>query len=174
MPIFTQPIAPLSPRCAFTHTPLVHCTSHTPYVMVLDWVHRLVPEHVKRGAGLQKGTSWRLGHRAGAADWVAPSWRAAHGFEGPQQKPKWTEKARPTQPWEHRWKQVSTAGKDLQHGNLFHIIQNGQWKFSIFLLFSPFFKIPLWQYHIMVLVIHCYNSVLWNHWLLLPTHKNKV
>lgn len=32
-PIFTQPIAPLSPRCAFTHTPLVHCTSHIPYVM---------------------------------------------------------------------------------------------------------------------------------------------
>lgn len=33
MPIFTQPIALLSPRCAFTHTPLVHCASHIPYVM---------------------------------------------------------------------------------------------------------------------------------------------
>lgn len=86
MPIFTQPMAPLSPRRACTHTPFVHCTSHTPYVMVLDWVPRLVPEHVERGAGWQKGASWRLGHGAGGAGWEAPSWRAARGFGDPQQK----------------------------------------------------------------------------------------
>lgn len=101
---------------------------------------------------------------APGAGWEAPSWGGCWGASTQQGWKGW---AWPTQPGEHRSKPASLAGKDLQHESLFCLISNGQWNFSIF--FSSFFK-----YHTTVLVIYGYTSVLRNHQLLLPTHKNKV
>lgn len=87
IPIFILPIALLSPRCAFTHTPLVHCTSHISYVMVAFclgdvglWHSVWKWEQTHRKKPAEGQTQGRKGLDA------APRWKGIDGFEVPQQK----------------------------------------------------------------------------------------
>lgn len=91
MPIFTLSIAPLSPRYAFTHTPLVHCTSLSSYVMAemaalqlgdagfCHSIGRCYHSHREEPVDTQ---TWGCRKRGS----VAPGWKDTDSYEVPQQK----------------------------------------------------------------------------------------